>query len=86
VESYKLLVVPSVVRELEAIPRRTDRRRIVARIQDLAADPRPAGCQKLTDGDWYRIRQGPFRVVYEVDDRAHTVTVFKIGHRREVYR
>ncbi|MBI5837046.1 MAG: type II toxin-antitoxin system RelE/ParE family toxin [Candidatus Eisenbacteria bacterium] len=85
-EKYSLLIVPSAVRELEAVPRRADRRRVVARIQALAADPRPAGCQKLTGKDGSRVRQGAIRVVYQVDDRSRTITVIKIGHRREVYR
>ena len=33
-----------------------------------------------------RIRQGAYRIVYSVDDDARVVDVFKIGHRREVYR
>jgi mRNA interferase RelE/StbE len=36
--------------------------------------------------DRYRARQGDYRVVYSVDDVERTVTIFKIGHRREVYR
>jgi mRNA interferase RelE/StbE len=34
----------------------------------------------------YRIRQRDYRVVYLVVDAARDVTIFKIGHRREVYR
>jgi mRNA interferase RelE/StbE len=36
--------------------------------------------------DRYRVRQGRYRVVYGVDDSSRTVTVVKIGHRRDVYR
>jgi mRNA interferase RelE/StbE len=32
------------------------------------------------------VRQGVFRILYEIDDAASIVTVVKIGHRRDVYR
>ena len=84
----RLLIKTSARKELEAAgPARSDRLRIVQRIQKLASEPRPSGCEKLRGSeDRYRVRQGRYRVVYEVDDAARTVTVVKIGHRREVYR
>jgi mRNA interferase RelE/StbE len=48
--------------------------------------PRPAGVEKLSAQEKYRIRQGDFRVLYAIDDAAQTATVVKIGHRRDVYR
>jgi mRNA interferase RelE/StbE len=56
-------------------------------IRAPASDPRPAGCKNLTGGtDYYRIRVGDYRVLYEVRDRDVLVLLIKIGHRREVYR
>lgn len=83
--SYKVLIKPSAVREIEAIPKK-DRIRIVRRIQVLCESPRPPGCEKLTGEEQYRVRQGPYRVVYSIDDQAQDVLVVKVGHRREVYR
>jgi len=85
VASYKLLIKPSAVKEIEALPV-TDRRRIVMRIRALATDPRPAGCEKLSAKELYRVRQGHFRVLYSISDSDSTLIVFKVGHRREVYR
>ena len=82
-DGYKVFIKPSAVKELEAISR-TDRERIIRRIERLADDPRPQGCEKLAGGERYRIRQGAYRVVCLVDDAARDVTIFKIGHRREV--
>lgn len=82
---YKLLIKPSAVKELEAIPGE-DRRRIIRRIESLVADPRPPSCEKLSGEDKYRVRQGDYRIIYLVSDESREVTVFKIGHRREVYR
>ncbi len=83
--SYSLYIKPSAGKELEALPAK-DRQRIVARLQALADEPRPAGYEKLSGDEKYRVRQGPYRVLYTVDDGAREVVVVKIGHRREVYR
>ena len=83
--SYRLLIKPSAAKELERTPLDI-RRRIVIRMEKLSGDPRPSGSQKLGARDIYRVRQGDYRILYEVNDRTRTVTVFKIGHRSEVYR
>ena len=83
--SYRLQIKPSAVKELEVIQLK-DRKRLVARIRRLAKEPRPDGCDKLSGQDKNRVRQGHYRVLYSVDDSEPSVTVVKIGHRREVYR
>ena len=84
---YSLEVKRSASRELENLPTKKDRRLVVKRVHGLSDDPRPAGSEKLAGGDdRYRVRQGPFRIVYEIDDEAHVVRIIKIGHRRDVYR
>ncbi|MGD0129068.1 MAG: type II toxin-antitoxin system RelE/ParE family toxin [Terriglobia bacterium] len=55
-------------------------------IRDLAEDQRPRGCLKLTGRQGWRTRVGDYRVVYEIDDQQHTVSVLHVDHRREVYR
>ncbi len=82
---YKILIKPSAVNEIEAVPKK-DRLRIIKRIQSLAADPRPPGSEKLTGDDKYRIRQGNYRIVYSVFDKEILVIVVKVGHRRDIYR
>ena len=83
--NYDLRIKPSAAKELEALQTK-DRRRIVSKIQNLAAEPRPQGCEKLTGQDRFRLRQGNLRILFEVDDGQQMVTVVKIAHRREVYR
>ena len=70
---------------MEALPRK-DRSRIVAKIEGLADDPRPPGSEKLSGEEKYRLRQGEYRVLYSIQDAGTTVTIVKVGHRREVYR
>jgi mRNA interferase RelE/StbE len=83
--SYKVQIKRSAERELREIPKK-DLKRIATKIGNLSSNPRPPACEKLCGQERYRIRQGNYRVVYSVDDDTRTVMVFKIGHRREVYR
>lgn len=85
-DEYSLSINPSTVKELEGIPLKKDRQRIVAAIQKLAAEPRPHGCEKLAARDGYRVRQGRYRLIYLIDDDARAVVVVKVVHRKDVYR
>jgi mRNA interferase RelE/StbE len=85
VASYSVHIKRSAAKELEAVPLK-NRKRIVRRIGDLAAEPRPAGCEKLSGEEKYRLRQGDYRILYEIVDNDLIVTVIKIGNRRDVYR
>ena len=62
-------------------------RRIVAEVQTLCTDPRPAGCRALTGypGLW-RIRVGHYRVVYTVRDAEVVVLVLRVAYRSSAYR
>jgi mRNA interferase RelE/StbE len=82
---YVIEIKQSAAREIEALPLR-DRRQVVERIERLANDPRPRGCEKLAGGERYRVRQGDYRVVYTIEDALLVVWVVKVGHRRDVYR
>jgi mRNA interferase RelE/StbE len=86
VARYSLEIKRTASREIEDLPTKKDRRLVVDRIAKLADDPRPPGSEKLVDDDRYRVRQGPYGIIYEIDDAARVVRIVKIGHRREVYR
>ena len=75
----------SAAKELERVPTK-DRQRMVAKIGALAGNPRPVGAEKLSGEDKYRVRQGDYRILYEIVDSDLIVTVVRIGNRREVYR
>ena len=83
--SYSLDIKRSAGKELAELPKR-DRLRIVTRIQALAHEPRPPGCEKLSGQERYRICQGDYRILYEIHDDGLIVMVVKIGHRRDVHR
>lgn len=60
--------------------------RVESYLRALADDPRPRGSKRLQGRSGYRLRVGSYRVVYEVDDGARTVTITAVGHRSDVYR
>lgn len=84
---FRLLIKTSAAKELEAAGTRADRQRIANRIRAPADTPRPTGAERLAGYvDRYRIRQGNYRIVYLIDDERREVTIYKIGHRKDVYR
>jgi mRNA interferase RelE/StbE len=82
---YELRVKPSVATDLRGIPK-AGGERILIRMQALCDDPRAPGCEKLTGAELYRVRQGNYRIVYEIHDETVVVDVVRVGHRSEVYR
>jgi mRNA interferase RelE/StbE len=83
--SYELVFKKSVAKDLRALPK-ADIKRIMQRIRDLAENPRAPGSEKLSGAERYRIRQGVYRIIYEIEDNILKVVVVRVGHRREVYR
>lgn len=84
-ESYRIVIKKSAAKEIESIEQK-DRIRIIEKIRSLARDPRPAGCKKLSGRDKYRIRQGNYRILYQVLDNELIVNVVKVSHRRGIYK
>ena len=82
---YSLLFKKSVSKDLRSIPKQ-DVQRILKRIDMLMDDPRPSGSEKLSTQELYRIRQGRYRILYEIQDAVLIIVVVKIGKRSDVYR
>ncbi|MFB8790773.1 MAG: type II toxin-antitoxin system RelE/ParE family toxin [Potamolinea sp.] len=83
--SYDIFIRRRAQKELAKLP--LDAYDLVREaIQDLAEDPRPPGCLKLTNREGWRIRVGDYRVIYEIDDKQLIITVINVGNRRDVYR
>ncbi len=84
-DSYNVRILASAEKELRCVPH-PQLKRLAARLQGLAGNPRPHGSEKLSGEDRHRIRQGDWRIVYSIDDEKKEVVVVKVGHRREIYR
>jgi mRNA interferase RelE/StbE len=84
-EKYKIFFKKSALKELEKVPK-TTLRKVVKKIQKLSDNPKPVGSQKLSNYNLYRIRQGDYRVVYFIDNEKSEIQIFKIGHRKDIYK
>ena len=83
---YRVLLKPSVEKDLRRIPKQTVGR-LLQRIEGLAAEPFPVRSVKLAAAEaLFRIRVGDYRVIYAIDIGARTVTIHYVRHRKDVYR
>ena len=84
---YKVLLSPAA----ELDQKKLDpviARRVNRKYSALAEMPRPPGCLRLTDVEppTWRIKIGDWRVLYDIDDRAHVVVVLAILPRDKAYK
>ena len=84
-ESYKLAFKRSVAKDLRKIPSK-DVKKILSTIESLLDDPRAEACIKLSGQERYRIRQGVYRIIYEIQDQQLLILVVKVAHRSIVYK
>lgn len=84
-EKFEVRFKRDAEKELRKISQ-PDLGRLVKKIQKLAVEPRPPDAIKMVGELSYRVRQGDWRVVYDIDDAKQVVMVLKVAHRREVYR
>jgi len=81
--NYSLAFKKSVAKDLRNIPRK-DVKQILKCIERLRDDPRAEGCIKLSGQERYRVRQGVYRIIYEILDARLIILVVKVAHRRVV--
>ncbi len=82
--TYQVEFTSRAFKQLEKLSKDLQQR-IKNKIYELAENPRSTGVVKLENSDRYRIRVGSYRVLYEIEDNLLIVTVFRVGHRKEVY-
>lgn len=82
---YKINIHPSAIKDLDSLPDK-EAQKILTRILNLEKDPRPVGTQKLNTTEGYRIRSGKYRILFEVNDKIKVINIFRVKHRKDVYR
>ena len=86
---YELQIEQSAERDIKILKKSSNEelQRIISKILVLRDAPRPAGARKIvgSKNDW-RLRVGKYRVIYEIDDHRQVIRIFRVKHRREVYR
>ena len=83
--SYSLAFKKSVAKDLRSIPNK-DVHQILKRVNVLSENPRADGCVKLSIQEKYRVKQGVYRIVYEIQDNELIILVVKIAHRSQIYK
>lgn len=82
---YRIEINRTAHKQITDLPTRTVER-INEVIAKLAEEPRPPGVRKLFGEKAYRIRVGDYRVLFKIDDETRLVTIYRVKHRRDVYR
>ena len=83
---YQLEIKEKAIKELAKV-RPDIGMKLLNSIGTLASNPRPRQSHKLSvSTNCYRLRVGDYRVLYQIDDDSASIMVYKVGHRREVYR
>ncbi len=82
---HKIEMRRKAQRVLDRLPK-NDFNAVLEAVKDLADTPRPKGVEKIKSAGLWRVRQGDYRIVYDIDDEQKIIIVLRIGHRREIYR
>lgn len=84
--SYKVILKPSVEKDLRSMPQ-SFVARVFKHIETLKDEPFPRQSIKLAGAEQlYRIRIGDYRVIYSVDKSNKQIVIHYVRHRRDVYR
>jgi mRNA interferase RelE/StbE len=84
--SYHVVITATAAKERKRLESKV-LQRLDSMLRNLSETPWPRRAKKLSGSkkDW-RLRVGDYRILYEVDTELEKVTVWRIAHRREVYR
>ncbi len=80
--TWRLELTTAAQRALDRLPPRA-RAKILFKLWELKKDPRPPGSQKLAGTSYRRVRQGDWRMIYQIDDAAGLVVVARVARRNE---
>ena len=83
--AYTVHIKPTAQKDLDNLPDK-ETFKILSQISQLESDSRPVGIQKLHNKEGYRIRSGNYRILYEIDDKKKLILIYRIKHRKKVYR
>ena len=82
---YSVRILRRAIKDIAELPEGYARM-VGEHIDELRKNPRPPGAKKLRGTGDYSFRVGVYRILYDIDDRARIVTIYRVKHRREAYR
>ena len=80
--SYRILLHPKASAFLETVGSDL-RRRIRDKLLTLVTNPRKG--TRLKHSEFWRLRIGDYRAIFEIDHESKRVLILFIGHRKDVY-
>ena len=87
--AYEVRITPAAERAIAKLPASVQLA-VLEKLEELAEEPRPAGCEKvkgLAKYDLFRVKvQKDYRILYQVKEDTAVVLVVKVADRKEVYR
>ena len=81
----EIRISEKAAKELDRIPEPVFCK-IKEKIQELGQNSQPSGAKRLTTWPGFRIRVGDYRLLYEIDQKHNRIIVYRIRHRKDVYR
>ena len=85
--SYSVKIKNSAQKEIRKLPSKELRDKIIEIIDDLYINPVPDEAKKIKgSNNIYRLRQGTYRIVYQIYKNELLVIVIRVRHRKDAYR
>ena len=86
VVKFEVQFLSSAAKEFRNLPQEI-KKRAITKIDSLASNPFPKASKKLKGkNDFYRIRIGPYRVIFEIRNDENIILITRIRHRSDVYK
>ena len=82
---YSLHILRRASKDIAKLPKGYTKL-ISQHIDKLSENPRPADAKKLRGRSDYSLRVGTYRILYDIDDEARKIIIYRIKHRRDAYR
>lgn len=76
---------PIYDRRQAGLPSRIQRR-LERALHEMGMNLEQFAHHRMKGSQYYRLRVGEYRVIYELDIPGNTVFLLTVGHRREIYR
>lgn len=57
--------------------------RIIRKIENLKENPFESDIKRLKNSDNFRLRVGDYRIIFSISNEL--ITIWKIGHRKNIY-
>jgi len=84
--AHEIFIEKKAEKDLRRLPKNYQNK-IIQKILNLKDNPKPIEARRITSSEnYYRIRVGDYRIIYEINYKEKRINIFRVRHRKEVYR